>query len=94
MTEKNSETLIEKESKQKAKEKEEEIEYEDFSDDFFDDGVFGEEGYEALLDDYVKPTPKKKSAKKSSSKSDKPKDTKPYYDFEKKGADSVFNLDD
>ena len=94
MDEKDSETLIEKESKKKAKEKEEEIEYEDFSDDFFDDGVFGEEGYEALLDDYVKPKAKKKSAKKSSPKSDNPKDPKPYYDFEKKGADSVFNLDD
>ena len=88
-----------KESKSKAKEEPEEIEYEDFTDDFFDDGVFGEEGYEALLDDYVEPKKKskktsKKASSKSANKSDKSKDDEPYYDFEGKGADSVFNLDD
>ena len=83
------------EPKEEPKPKEEEIEYEEFSDDFFDDGVFGEEGYEALLDDYVEPKPKSKK-KKASSKSDQsaPRDSKPYYDYEKKGSDSVFNLDD
>ena len=88
-----------KDSKSKAKEESEEIEYEDFTDDFFDDGVFGEEGYEALLDDYVEPKKKskktrKKASSKSVNKSDKSKDDEPYYDFEGKGADSVFNLDD
>ena len=75
-----------KSSKKPKVEEPVEEEYEDFSDDFFDDGVFGDEGYESLLDDYVeKPKAKKKSKK---SKDDK------YYDYEGKGADSVFNLDD
>ena len=83
----------------------EEIEYEEFSDDFFDDGVFGDEGYESLLDDYEEPKPKakaKKSSKSNKSKSSKsPKSLKrqvdgedQYYDYEDKGADSVFNLDE
>ena len=71
-----------------------EEEYEDFSDDFFDDGVFGDEGYESLLDDYVE-KPKKSKKSKSSSKSKKQSDDEDvYYDYEGKGADSVFNLDD
>ena len=69
-----------------------EEDYEDFSDDFFDDGVFGDEGYESLLDDYVeKPKPKRKSKSKSKKES---KEENKYYDYERKGADSVFNLDD
>ena len=62
--------------------------------DFFDDGVFGDEGYESLLDDYVE-KPKKSKKSKSSSKSKKQSDDEDvYYDYEGKGADSVFNLDD
>ena len=83
--------------KPKIEEPVEEIEYEDFSDDFFDDGVFGDEGYESLLDDYVE----KPKSKKSSKSSKNPKtlkrqldDEDKYYDYEGKGADSVFNLDD
>ena len=92
--------------KPKVEEPIEEVEYEDFSDDFFDDGVFGDEGYESLLDDYVE-KPKKKAAKKQSksastkSKSTKSKSTKrqlddeeDFYDYEAKGADSVFNLEE
>ena len=74
-----------------------EEEYEDFSDDFFDDGVFGDEGYESLLDDYVeKPKAKSKSSKKKSksAKRELSDDEDRYYDYERKGADSVFNLDD
>ncbi len=74
-----------------------EEEYEDFSDDFFDDGVFGDEGYESLLDDYVeKPKAKSKSSKKKSKsvKRELSDDEDRYYDYEGKGADSVFNLDD
>ncbi|MCI5736501.1 MAG: hypothetical protein MR277_00620 [Methanobrevibacter ruminantium] len=74
-----------------------EEEYEDFSDDFFDDGVFGDEGYESLLDDYVeKPKAKPKSSKKKSKsvKRESSDDEDRYYDYEGKGADSVFNLDD
>ncbi len=74
-----------------------EEEYEDFSDDFFDDGVFGDEGYESLLDDYVeKPKAKPKSSKKKSKsvKRELSDDEDRYYDYEGKGADSVFNLDD
>ena len=74
-----------------------EEEYEDFSDDFFDDGVFGDEGYESLLDDYVeKPKAKSKSSKKKSksAKRELSDDEDRYYDYEGKGADSVFNLDD
>ena len=74
-----------------------EEEYEDFSDDFFDDGVFGDEGYESLLDDYVeKPKAKPKSSKKKSKsvKRELNDDEDRYYDYEGKGADSVFNLDD
>ena len=74
-----------------------EEEYEDFSDDFFDDGVFGDEGYESLLDDYVeKPKAKPKSSKKKSQsvKRESSDDEDRYYDYEGKGADSVFNLDD
>ncbi|WP_297980707.1 hypothetical protein [uncultured Methanobrevibacter sp.] len=106
-------------SKKSKKEKEEvEIEYDDFTDDFFDDGIFGDEGYESLLDDYVPPTKKESKSKsrpkkgtgmkydyelereekgKSSPKSLKRKsddEEEKYYDFEGKGADSVFNLDD
>ena len=82
--------------KPKVEEPAEEIEYEDFSDDFFDDGIFGDEGYESLLDDYVEPKTKGKSSKGSSngSKSSKRKMDDGYYDYESKGADSVFNLDD
>lgn len=75
-----------KSSKKPKVEEPVEEEYEDFSDDFFDDGVFGDEGYESLLDDYVEKPKAKKKSKKS-------KDGK-YYDYEGKGADSVFNLDD
>ncbi|MBR5504227.1 MAG: sodium-dependent transporter [Methanobrevibacter sp.] len=86
------------EPKVEPKEEVEELEYEDFSDDFFDDGVFGDEGYEALLDDYVekpKSNSKKQSKKDSSLESTQSnKGSKPQYDFEKKGSDSVFNLDD
>ena len=74
-----------------------EEEYEDFSDDFFDDGVFGDEGYESLLDDYVeKPKAKSKTSKKKSQsvKRELNDDEDRYYDYEGKGADSVFNLDD
>ena len=78
----------------------EEIEYEEFSDDFFDDGVFGDEGYESLLDDYVE-KPKKSAKSKKGVSSNKPKSLKrqldeddDFYDYEGKGADSVFNLDD
>ena len=77
--------------KPKAEEPVEE-DYEDFSDDFFDDGVFGDEGYESLLDDYVE-KPKAKSKSKSKSKKES-KDENKYYDYERKGADSVFNLDE
>ena len=85
--------------KPKAEEPVEDEEYEDFSDDFFDDGVFGDEGYESLLDDYVeKPKKSKKSSKSkkrsSSNKSKQLDDEDIYYDYEGKGADSVFNLDD
>ena len=79
------------------KEPKEEIEYEDFSDDFFDDGIFGDEGYESLLDDYVPPKPKskKKGSKPKSLNKRKDDDEKDnYYDYEAKGVDSVFNLDD
>ena len=85
--------------KAKVEEPVEEIEYEDFTDDFFDDGIFGDEGYESLLDDYVEPKSKSKSSK-SSSKAPKSlkrqldEDEDRYYDYEGKGADSVFNLDD
>ena len=85
-----------KSSKPKVEEPPEE-EYEDFSDDFFDDGVFGDEGYESLLDDYVeKPKAKPKSSKKKSKsvKRELSDDEDRYYDYEGKGADSVFNLDD
>ena len=95
--------------------------YQDFTDDFFDDGVFGEDGYESLLDDYDKKSNKSKnrsneesqSKTKSKTKSKakakinrvkgKPKtitisadnfDESKDYDFENKGADSVFNLDE
>ena len=47
-------------NKIKKEPKTEEIDYEDFTDDFFDDGIFGDEGYESLLDDYVPPKPKSK----------------------------------
>ena len=85
--------------KPKVEEPVEEEEYEDFSDDFFDDGVFGDEGYESLLDDYVeKPKKSEKSSKSkkesSSNKSKQLDDEDIYYDYEGKGADSVFNLDD
>lgn len=84
-----------------AEEPVEKIEYEDFSDDFFDDGVFGDEGYESLLDDYVE-KPKSKKTSKPSKSQNKPKSLKRqlddeedrYYDYEGKGADSVFNLDE
>ena len=84
--------------KTKIEEPVEEIEYEDFTDDFFDDGIFGDEGYESLLDDYVEPKPKAKSSKTSSNapkslKRQLDEDENRYYDYEGKGADSVFNLD-
>ena len=79
-----------KSSSKKAKvEEPAEEEYDDFTDDFFDDGVFGDEGYESLLDDYEKPKPKSKRSSKSKSE-----DEYTIYDYERKGADSVFNLDD
>ncbi|MBO7209703.1 MAG: hypothetical protein J6V44_01660, partial [Methanobrevibacter sp.] len=59
--------------------------------------VFGDEGYESLLDDYVeKPKAKSKSSKKKSksAKRELSDDEDRYYDYEGKGADSVFNLDD
>ena len=81
-------------SSKKAKVKEPaEEEYEDFSDDFFDDGVFGDEGYESLLDDYVE-KPKSSKKKSSTAKRNLDEDDDKYYDYEGKGADSVFNLDD
>lgn len=78
------------------KEPKEEIEYEEFSDDFFDDGIFGDEGYESLLDDYVPPKPKskKQNNKSSLNKRNDEDNADQYYDYEAKGADSVFNLDD
>ena len=78
------------------KEPKEEVEYEEFSDDFFDDGIFGDEGYESLLDDYVPPKPKSKKQNNKSRSLNKRNDDKEdqYYDYEAKGADSVFNLDD
>ena len=83
-----------KSSKKPKAEEPVEEEYEDFSDDFFDDGVFGDEGYESLLDDYVeKPKAKSKAKGKSNSKKEL-KDENKYYDYERKGADSVFNLDE
>ena len=78
--------------KPKVEEPIEDDEYEDFSDDFFDDGVFGDEGYESLLDDYVE-KPKKSSSNKKSVKRQLDDNDK-YYDYEGKGADSVFNLDE
>ena len=79
-----------KSSSKKAKvEEPAEEEYEDFTDDFFDDGVFGDEGYESLLDDYEKPKSKSKRSSKSQSEEEYT-----VYDYERKGADSVFNLDD
>ena len=86
----NSKTKSKSSKKAKVEEPAEE-EYEDFSDDFFDDGVFGDEGYESLLDDYVE---KPKSSKKKSSTAKRNLDDDKYYDYEGKGADSVFNLDD
>ena len=86
----NSKTKSKSSKKVKVEEPAEE-EYEDFSDDFFDDGVFGDEGYESLLDDYVE---KPKSSKKKSSTAKRNLDDDKYYDYEGKGADSVFNLDD
>ncbi len=81
-------------SSKKAKVKEPaEEEYEDFSDDFFDDGVFGDEGYESLLDDYVE-KPKSSKKKSNTAKRNLDEDDDKYYDYEGKGADSVFNLDD
>ena len=64
--------------------------YEDFSDDFFDDGVFGDEGYESLLDDYVE-KPKSKSKSKAKSKNESKDDNK-YYDYERKGAGNFRRL--
>jgi NSS family neurotransmitter:Na+ symporter len=79
-----------KSSSKKAKvEEPAEEDYEDFTDDFFDDGVFGDEGYESLLDDYEKP---KSKSRKSSKRQSEEEYT--VYDYERKGADSVFNLDD
>jgi len=97
-TNSNSNSKTKSKSSKKAKVEElPEEEYEDFSDDFFDDGVFGDEGYESLLDDYVeKPKAKPKSSKKKSKsvKRESMDDEDRYYDYEGKGADSVFNLDD
>ena len=81
----------------KKEPKTEEIDYEDFSDDFFDDGIFGDEGYESLLDDYVPPKSKSKKQNSKQKPSNRMKDDEKedkYYDYEAKGADSVFNLDD
>lgn len=47
----NNSSKSKKKSKKVSKPKEEEEIYQDFKDDFFDDGVFGDEGYESLLDD-------------------------------------------
>ena len=84
-------------NKIKKEPKTEEIDYEDFSDDFFDDGIFGDEGYESLLDDYVPPKSKSKKQNSKQKPSNRMKDDEKedkYYDYEAKGADSVFNLDD
>ena len=88
----NSKTKSKSSKKVKVEEPAEE-EYEDFSDDFFDDGVFGDEGYESLLDDYVE-KPKSSKKKSKSLKRESSDDEDRYYDYEGKGADSVFNLDD
>ncbi len=88
----NSKTKSKSPKKAKVEEPAEE-EYEDFSDDFFDDGVFGDEGYESLLDDYVE-KPKSSKKKSKSLKRESSDDEDRYYDYEGKGADSVFNLDD
>lgn len=88
----NSEAKPKSSKKVKVEEPAEE-EYEDFSDDFFDDGVFGDEGYESLLDDYVE-KPKSSKKKSKSLKRESSDDEDRYYDYEGKGADSVFNLDD
>ena len=92
----NSKTNSKAKSKSPKKAKVEEPaeeEYEEFSDDFFDDGVFGDEGYESLLDDYVE-KPKSSKKKSKSLKRESSDDEDRYYDYEGKGADSVFNLDD
>ena len=88
----NSKTKSKSSKKVKVEEPAEE-EYEEFSDDFFDDGVFGDEGYESLLDDYVE-KPKSSKKKSKSLKRESSDDEDRYYDYEGKGADSVFNLDD
>ena len=88
----NSKTKSKSPKKAKVEEPAEE-EYEEFSDDFFDDGVFGDEGYESLLDDYVE-KPKSSKKKSKSLKRESSDDEDRYYDYEGKGADSVFNLDD
>lgn len=88
----NSKTKSKSSKKAKVEEPAEE-EYEEFSDDFFDDGVFGDEGYESLLDDYVE-KPKSSKKKSKSLKRESSDDEDRYYDYEGKGADSVFNLDD
>ena len=88
----NSKTKSKSSKKVKVEEPAEE-EYEEFSDDFFDDGVFGDEGYESLLDDYVE-KPKSSKKKSKSLKRESSDDEDRYYDYEGKGANSVFNLDD
>ena len=88
----NSKTKSKSSKKVKVEEPAEE-EYEEFSDDFFDDGIFGDEGYESLLDDYVE-KPKSSKKKSKSLKRESSDDEDRYYDYEGKGADSVFNLDD
>ncbi len=43
-----------------------EDQFEEFTEDFFDDGVFGDEGYESLLDDYEKQNKTKSKSKPKS----------------------------
>lgn len=64
-------------------------EYQDFTNDFFDDGVFGDGGYESLLDDYVEPVNGPKSLSKSKQSSPSLRKGARGYDYE-----SVIDLND
>lgn len=57
-----------KKKSKSSKPKEDEEVYQDFKDDFFDDGVFGDEGYESLLDDYDGKSSKSDTKSKPKSK--------------------------
>ena len=65
----NNSSKSKKKSKKASKPKEEEEVYQDFKDDFFDDGVFGDEGYESLLDDYDGKSSKSDNKSKSKPRS-------------------------